>query len=151
MVVGGEHAPLTASLEAATAHYDKTGNVGAFVRASNGRHGIFLAGAVRSDLSPEGLRDLRANPPSGDWRMLNGTLELIASLAVPIPGFPVHRTLAASADGQIEALIMVEDFDEDDPELAVRGPAYVRRRRMIRRELEPDTVTAAALGKWNPK
>lgn len=106
-----DHAPLIAGLQAASRHYDNTGSVGAFVRAVDGRHGIWLSGAVRSDLSPEGLRDLRANPPSGDWRGFNGKLELIAALAVPVPGFPTSRTqlsLAASASGEmeIESLIL---------------------------------------------
>src|SRR5687768_5582012 len=58
------HAPLTANLQEASSHYDETGSVGAFVRAKNGQHGVWVSGAVKSDLSPEGLRDLRANPPS---------------------------------------------------------------------------------------
>jgi hypothetical protein len=106
-----DHAPLTAGLQAASRHYDNTGSVGAFVRATDGRHGIWLAGSVRSDLAPEGVRDLRANGPSGDWRGFNGSLELIASLAVPVQGFPVPRpqlALSASAQGdsQIDALIL---------------------------------------------
>ena len=57
------HAPLSASAKAAAAHYDHTGAVGAFVHARNGELGIWVSGAVRSDISPEGFRDLRANPP----------------------------------------------------------------------------------------
>ena len=83
------HAPLSASAKTAAAHYDHTGSVGAFVRARNGDLGIWLSGAVKSDISDEGFRDLRANPPSGDWRSLNSHLELVASLSVPVPGFPI--------------------------------------------------------------
>jgi hypothetical protein len=101
------HAPLTAGLAAATRHYDNTGSVGAFVRAVDGRHGIWLTGALRNDITPEGVRDLRANPPSGDWRSFNGNLELIASLSVPVPGFQTPQlALAASGAGEVEALIL---------------------------------------------
>jgi hypothetical protein len=108
---GTGHAPLSASAKTAADHYDHTGSVGAFIRARNGQHGIWVSGAVRSDISPEGFRDLRANPPSGDWRSLNRNLELVAALAVPVPGFPIPRAevaLAASADGapEVESLIL---------------------------------------------
>ena len=54
---------------------------------------------------------MRANPPSGDWRSLRaGVLELIASLAVPVPGFPITRSqlaLAASANGDLEVTALI--------------------------------------------
>ena len=106
-----DHAPLTAGLRAASRHYDHTGSVGALVQARDGQHGIWITGAVKSDLTPEGVRDMRANPPSGDWRMLRpGVLELIASLAVPVPGFPITRSqlaLAASAEGDLEVTALI--------------------------------------------
>jgi len=110
---GGMHAPTSMPLRAAAAHYDNTSQVGAYVRATNGRHGIWLAGAAKSDLAPEGLRDLRANPPSGDWRPWKGSMEMIAALAVPVQGFPVPRAqLALSASG-ISALILPGLTEED--------------------------------------
>jgi len=136
------HAPLTADLRAAARHYDDTGSVGAFVRAKDGEHGVWLSGAVRSDLSPEGLRDLRANPPSGDWRLLRqGDLELVASLAVPVPGFPITRSqlaLAASIDGGLEvtALILTGPVAGDFEEEKMDRSTYLRKRK---------TLTAAAL------
>lgn len=105
------HAPLTANLQAAARHYDDTGSVGAFVRARDGDLGIWVSGAVRSDLSPEGFRDLRANPPSGDWRTPQSRrgLELVATLAVPVPGLPVipQLALAASASGEAEVVALI--------------------------------------------
>jgi hypothetical protein len=77
----------------ARAHYDDTGTVAAFVRAGEDRHGIWVAGALRSDLPVEKRRDLLANPPSGDWR--NG--ELIAIHAVPTPGYAVPRVAVAAS------------------------------------------------------
>ncbi len=130
LTYGTGHAPLSAGLQAASAHYDNTGSVGAFVRATDGRHGIWLSGAVRSDLSPEGLRDMRANPPSGDWRSLNNTLELVAALSVVVPGFPVARPqLALAASGAIGTLVLpgVQDKDLYEP----RSKEFLRRRKSL--------------------
>ena len=133
-----DHAPLTAGLRAAARHYDNTGSVGGFVTARDGQFGIWLAGAVKSDLSREGLRDMRANPPSGDWRMMNRNLELIASLAVPVPGLPVSRgqfNLAASANGEdmeVTALILTGPLPEDfTPEAEMNRTEYLRRRHAL--------------------
>jgi hypothetical protein len=107
----------------ARAHYDDTGTVAAFVRAGEDAYGIWLAGAVRSDLPAERLRDLRANPISGDWR--GG--ELIAFHAVPTPGFPVPRAavrLAASAAEQPLALVAsagLRTVVEEQPRMARPG------------------------------
>jgi hypothetical protein len=111
------------SEEQARAHYDDSGTVAAFVRAGEDEHGIWLAGAVRSDLPAERLRDLRANPISGDWR--GG--ELIAFHAVPTPGFPVPRAavrLAASAAEEPLALVASTGLPtvvEEQPRLARPG------------------------------
>jgi hypothetical protein len=143
---GGPHAPLTADADAARAHYDHTGQVGAFVRARNGTYGIWLSGVVRNDISGEGLRDLRANPPSGDWR--DG--KLVAALAVPVPGFPIP--LAVTASGDVAAIILSGDFtgeqfdyEERRHELGlrigtVRGRSYLRRKALI----------ASGLGRHRP-
>lgn len=102
----GGHASVVLGRQGAMDHYDKTGCVAAFVRAVNGEHGIWLTGAIRSDAPAETIRDLRANPPSGDWR----DDELVAVLSVPVPGFPIPRVeaLIASAENgeeEVKALI----------------------------------------------
>lgn len=98
----GGHASLIHGRQGAMEHYEKTGCVAAFVRAVDGKHGIWLSGAVRSDAPAERIRDLRANPPSGDWR----DYELVAVLSVPVPGFPIPRfgeaRLVASASEEEE-------------------------------------------------
>lgn len=142
IVLATGHAPMTADLTAATKHYDDTGSVGAFVRARNGRLGIWVSGVVRSDLSPEHLRDLRANSVSGDWRSVNRSLELVAALAVPVPGFPVPRSqLALSASGEISAMILSEVPEE------LVAATYSARQRMKRRKLSQKmgSLTAAVL------
>lgn len=95
----GGHASVILGRQGAMEHYDKTGCVAAFVRAQDGKHGIWLTGSIRSDAPAERIRDLRACPPSGDWR----DYELVAVLSVPVPGFPIPRAearLVASASGE---------------------------------------------------
>lgn len=106
----GGHASVSpyVGTKAAVEHYDKTGMVGAFVRATDGAHGIWLSGVVRSDCPAEKVRDMQANPPSGDWREENGRLELCAALSVPVAGFPVPRYEAALvASGEIERVVAI--------------------------------------------
>ena len=106
----GGHASVSpyVGTDGAVKHYDETGMVGAFVRARDGNHGIWLSGAVRSDCPAEKVRDMEANPPSGDWREENGRLELCAALSVPVAGFPVPRyeaaLVASGADERVVAL-----------------------------------------------
>ena len=72
-------------------------------------------------------RELRLNPPSGDWRPINGQYELICGLAVAVPGFPTPRqgaavvTVTASADGVevSEAIIASSGWFDADPDALV--------------------------------
>lgn len=110
LMLGTGHAHLGASRMEATRHYDKPDMVGARVRAYDGEHGIWVSGVVRPELSATGLRELRENPPSGDWRSVAGRLELIAVCAVAVPGFPVvadaqANITAAGGEIGISALI----------------------------------------------
>ena len=136
------HAPISLGMQAAARHYDHTGSVGAYLRAVDGEHGIWSSGAVRSDLTQEGLRDLRANPPSGDWRAVNGNLELIAALSVVVPGFPITRpqlALAASGSNEVESLIL-PGYTEEVPQMvteAVEIPDYRERRQDLVASLIP--------------
>lgn len=94
ITLGTNHAHLELDAVSARSHYDHTGTVGGFVRAGEDRFGIWLAGVVRHDLPEAALRDMRANPPSGDWRRR----ELVGVLCVPWPGYPVPRQVLL-ADG----------------------------------------------------
>lgn len=146
VVYGGPHASLTAGLVQAREHYDRTSSVGAFVRARDGQHGIFLSGVARSDLSPEGLRDMRANPPSGDWRRSQrGPLELVAALAVGIPGYQTPQVALTASGGDVEALILpgyLEEIEEVVEEN--RGPDFVREKRRIQESLTAGAMSSKA-------
>lgn len=89
----------------AAAHYDHTGTVTADVRAMDGVHGVWLAGALRPGVTPAQIRALRAAPLSGDWRDMGGNLELVAALSVNVPGFPVPRPAAVVASGRVKSLV----------------------------------------------
>ena len=141
ITVDTDHAPLTSDVTAATRHYDNTGSVAAYVRASNGKRGIWLSGVLKPDLAPEALVALRANPLSGDWRQLNGNLEMVAALAVPVPGFSIPQlALSASAGGgTVESLILPGYCEcEDGMDFT---PAQIRQKKM----LTDRTLTAAVL------
>jgi hypothetical protein len=110
VTVGTGHANPNASRAAAAAHYDNTGSVAAYARAGEDRFGPWLAGAVKSDATPEQIRDLRVNGPSGDWRLVRSpqksALELVGVLSVPVQGFPI-AALSAAGDGEQEVVSLI--------------------------------------------
>lgn len=103
LTLAGGHAPLTASTADAVKHYDDTASAAADVIAGEDQFGIWVAGALRPEVTPPQVRALRASAPSGDWRPINGRLELVAVCQVNVPGFPVARSIVAG--GQIQALV----------------------------------------------
>jgi hypothetical protein len=101
------HAPIRGiSASQAMAHYDNTAVAVADVNIGEDEHGIWVAGAMRPDVTESQVRKLRASSISGDWRQLGGSLELVAALAVNQPGFPIVPTQAVLAAGE-QALVAV--------------------------------------------
>lgn len=103
LTVNTGHASLGDDAATAASHYDNTGTAAAVVRAGEDRHGIWIAGAVTPDATQRQIAALRRSPLSGDWRTMNGSLELIGALAVNVPGFPVAVTASANAGVLIAA------------------------------------------------
>jgi hypothetical protein len=116
---GGKHAHVGLSKNEAAQHYDDTSMVAAHLRATDGRHGIWVAGALNPRLTASQLRELRALSPSGDWRPVNGTLELICALAVPVPGYPIPRAdvemIRIGDDLQVRSLVASAGWFDADP------------------------------------
>ena len=114
------HASIVASPTQAISHYDNTGAVAAYVRASDGQHGIWVCGAARPDAPAEKVAALRAAAVSGDWRRPKpgSPMEMIGLLAVNVPGFPVPRSPLANlvASGPAE---LVAELTDDDMVLAL--------------------------------
>lgn len=116
ITMGTGHAPLRARSSAALAHYDNTGTSVADLAAGEDSFGIWVAGAMRPDTTDEQREALRAASLSGDWRRIGGKMELVAALAVNVPGFPIPRpALAASGVDQVAlvAAAIVAPWDQD--------------------------------------
>ncbi len=103
LTLAGGHASLEASAAEAVKHYDDTASAVADVHAGEDQYGIYVAGALRPGATPDQIRALRASAPSGDWRPIRGSLELVAVCQVNVPGFPIARARVAS--GAVMALV----------------------------------------------
>lgn len=99
------HARPTLGAVETLAHYENTGRTVADVAAGEDAFGIWVAGGLRPGASEEKVRALRASPISGDWRRIGGHLELVAALAVNVPGFPVPRPKGLVASGVMTTLV----------------------------------------------
>jgi hypothetical protein len=127
-------------------HYDNTGTVAADVRAYEDQFGIVVAGALRSNLTPEQVRAFRAAPLSGDWRRVGYALELVAALSVNVPGFGVPRPAGLVAGGNLVSLvasgIIVPVTEESASTLSSNDLAYLRS--FIDREKRAELTSLAA-------
>jgi hypothetical protein len=118
VTVDAGHASLSDDSRLAKEHYDHTGWIGAEIRCGEDQHGIWMAGALRSDLAAERVRALMACDVSGDWRAIDGTLRLIGIASVPVPGF-VKQRVASGAPLALVASIPVCSADLDPEHDAV--------------------------------
>jgi hypothetical protein len=142
ITLAGGHAPLDAEVAKAVAHYDDTRSAIMDVAAGEDKHGIWVAGALRPDVTEEQVRNIRASSVSGDWRPINGRLELVAVCAVNAPGFPVPRTrvaggapvalVAAGVEPLIEASLRFHA--DQDIESAIRAGLSTFRERITHLE-----------------
>jgi hypothetical protein len=106
LTLTGGHPELGLDPDAVVRHYDDTRSAVADVVVGENEFGIWAAGAMRPDVSPEQIRAFRASEPSGDWRMRDGELELLAVCMVNTPGFPVMQPRALVASGnKVVALV----------------------------------------------
>ena len=164
LTLGTGHAPVDGNTDAvaAAAHYDNTGTVAAAVRAGEDAHGIWIAGRIVPGTAPERVDELRMSGVSGDWRGINGSMELVAALAVNVPGFPLPRTeqlVAAGAPTALVAAGVVVHATDTTPEvtgedlqamvaaaaekLVDERMADLARRERVRAEIAPIVASAA--------
>lgn len=118
---GVKHASLDLAAAEAARHYDDATKVAGYVRAGADVFGIWLNGFVNPELSELDLQHLKSHPPSGDWRSINGSRELVAAFSVPIPGFPVPHAearLVASAEGDEIAALILSPLEMPEPNTA---------------------------------
>ena len=110
ITMGTGHADTRLGWVPAADHYDNTGTAVAIVSSGEDRWGIWVAGALVPEAQDTDAAILRRSPLSGDWRRINGNLELVAALAVNTPGFPI---VSLNASGEPDALCAAGVILED--------------------------------------
>lgn len=86
------HAPKGGmSLTQVKAHYDDISYGFADVTIGEDAYGIWVNGRVRDTADEAQIQNFRASGLSGDWRRIDGNLELVAVLAVNTPGYPIVK------------------------------------------------------------
>jgi hypothetical protein len=107
ITMGAGHADKSADWLSAKAHYD--GGPGAIqmcdVAVGEDEFGIWAHGALRPGVTEEQVREFTALSPSGDWRKISGSMELIAVAQVIAPGFPVLSLAASASPGTLAGLV----------------------------------------------
>ncbi len=103
LTIGDGHADLSLTPADAKAVYDNPDKAWAWVQASDDAFGIQVNGVVIPGTPDERVTKALAHPASGDWRPMDGALELVAACCVNTPGIPIPRQLVAS--GQVMALV----------------------------------------------
>jgi hypothetical protein len=111
VTVGTGHADDRFGVIPAREHYDNTGTCAAVVVPYEDKFGLAVAGATVQGLPPEKVAELRRSPLSGDWRRVNGNLELVGALGVNDPGFEVVSEDEAGIFSLTAAgVLRLEDF-----------------------------------------
>lgn len=142
------HAGATLGHLPAAEHYDNTGTVVADVAAGEDTYGIWIAGTLRPDVTPDQRAELLAATLSGDWRWIGGNLEMVAALAVNTPGFPIPRLAIAASGGRQTALFAAgivpprQAVGKQDGQPVLLSAVEVARE--IRRMARVDAAAAAA-------
>lgn len=125
ITLGTGHADKSYGVIPATEHYDDTGTCVAVVNAGEDSFGVWVAGAVVDGVSEASIAELRRSPLSGDWRRVDGNLELVAALAVNSPGFPVLHEDVSGQYSLVAAGVLASEPDgglaEPVPTLEARG------------------------------
>lgn len=117
IVMDTRHADIGLGYSSAALHYDNTGDEVAVVRAGEDEYGVWVAGAIVPEATPAKVAKLRRSPISGDWRRVEGNLELTAALAVNVPAFPVY-----AMDGDERLALVAAGTLEPGPEVEPEVP-----------------------------
>lgn len=127
LTVGCDHAPDGMLAGPARDHYANAGLGWADVRVTSGAFGPWVSGVLRPGVTEDHLRVLRALSLSGDWRRIGGSLELIAGLAVNVPGFPIAREHLVASALSIVAAAQPRSHVADGVQLSLVASGIVHR------------------------
>jgi hypothetical protein len=142
ITAGTGHADTRLGWVPASDHYDNTGKQVAVVASGEDRWGIWVAGALVPEADDNDAAMLRRSPLSGDWRRINGNLELVAALAVSTPGFPIVNL---NASGEPVALCAAGVILEDGTIASLDKDALTESERTLLHRLEGVQAHADAL------
>ena len=109
ITMGTGHADQRLNARGTVDHYDHTGTAIADVRVVDGMLGVWVSGAIRPTATQDQIETLRRASLSGDWRSVEGSLELVAALAVNVPGFAVARVAAGEPYALVAAGVVKPD------------------------------------------
>lgn len=120
ITMGIGHADAYDNARVAASHYDNTNAAVADIACGEDNFGIWFAGKLRPTATDQQRFDLAASGRlSGDWRPFGSDYELIAALAVNVPGYPIPEVaIAASAEGHVTAILaagIVRPEEVDEP------------------------------------
>lgn len=104
ITLGTGHALGNLGLGAAVEHYDNTGAAVADIAVGEDTFGIWFAGALRPSVTADQVIALRGASLSGDWRPSGQGREMVAALAVNVPGFPIPRVSVVMAGDEVYSL-----------------------------------------------
>lgn len=142
ITAGTGHADTRLGWVPASDHYDNTGKQVAIVASGEDRWGIWVAGALVPEADDTDAAMLRRSPLSGDWRRINGNLELVAALAVNTPGFPI---VSLNASGEPDALCAAGVIAEDGTIIGMDPAELTEAERTLLNRLKEQETHAAAI------
>jgi len=155
ITMGTGHAALDLKSATAAAHYDNTGTVVADIHAGEDAHGIWVAGALREDLTEKQVHAIRASAISGDWRRIGAGMEMVAALAVNVPGFPIPRTAIRASgmmdEAMVAAAVVLQTDSEESTMLKQFAKDVIREVREEDKRVERLSTTRVKIAAENAK
>lgn len=106
ITLGPGHADTRWGLQPTLEHYDSVATTAAVGRVYEDQYGLWFSGILHPEADDVTVFDLRSSPPSGDWRPVGGSMELVGVHAVNVPGFAIKRTIGR-VDGSGQPLAMI--------------------------------------------
>lgn len=126
LTYGIGHANPMLRAAAATAHYDQTDAVFAFVNVGEDAHGIWYSGVLRAGVADDVIDDIRAiGALSGDWRRFpRYGLDLVAAVSVNTPGYSLAASAGEAWEGHGDLQMSALGLGIVEPEIEHGGETH---------------------------